>query len=817
MTASISPDQNTQCFHCALEIAPSIHIHISVLGEKRAMCCAGCASVAEAIVSADLESYYRHRTDKPQQGELLIPEELRALKLYDHPEIQKTFVHNIGEHTQTASLILEGVTCAACVWLNQQHLSKLEGVLSAEINYSTLKAVVTWDERTIQLSDILEAIRLIGYQAHPYDPAQRQHILEKTRKQTLKYLGIAGVFGMQVMGLAISLYFDDGTMDAGIKLLLHRASLILTLPVIFYAARPFFKGATHDLKNRRFGMDTPVSLGISLAFTASVWAVITQTGEIYFDSVCMFTFLLLGARYLEITARKRAADSADIVSQVKPTLARRLNADGQIEILPALELKVGDHALVHAGDTVPADGTIIEGESSLDESILTGESAPKIKTVPASVIGGSINIDSPITIEITRTGGKTVLSGIQRLLDEAQQSKPAIAQFADRIAGGFVLAIISLATVTGIYWFNQSPEHWLAPTIAVLIVSCPCALSLATPASITAAVGRLMKQGVIISNKTALDALHKLDVIFFDKTGTLTEGKLALQTHTLLDLRFKDSHLAICSVIEQHSEHPVAHAFTSHPTKKTAHAVQNIAGKGLIASVDNEIYYLGTAAHIQAQTGFVLDTSVLSKQAQLTQVILANDQNIIAVYGLSDAIKPDSAKLIKWLKQHHIQPIMLTGDNLTTAQKIAADIGIDTVYADQLPADKLAMMKAYQQGQYATNHAQQIVGMVGDGVNDAAVLAGADCAIATQGAAVLASAGSDVLLLTPKLSAIQTAIETAQKTQRIIKQNLIWAVTYNLLAIPAAAMDFVPPWAAAIGMSLSSLLVVLNALRLRRA
>jgi Cu2+-exporting ATPase len=799
------------CFHCDLEIDPSLDISVAILGHARPMCCEGCAAVARAIVDAKLESYYTHRTESSRRGEQLIPEQLKELSLYDHPDIQKTFVHSTGEHVQEASLILEGINCAACVWLNQQHLSHLDGVIKVEINYTSLKAIVQWDKRTIALSEILKAIQSIGYTAHPYDPERRQLILENARNDTLKRLGVAGIFGMQVMGLAISLYLDDGSMEPSIKHLLQRSSLILTLPVIFYAARPFFSGALSDLKARRFGMDTPVALGISLAFLASLFALISRQGEIYFDSVCMFSFLLLGARYLEVAARKRAADSADIVGRIKPLIARRIDARGNIHTLPALELEPGDQIVVRAGDTVPADGLIVSGESSLDESILTGESMPQFKSLKYRVIGGSLNIDSPITVEVSHTGSETILSGIQRLLDEAQQAKPAIAQLADRIAGWFVLGVLSLASLTGLVWYLQSPGDWLSPTIAVLIVSCPCALSLATPASITTAIGHLMKHGIVVSQKDALESLHKLEVLFFDKTGTLTEGRLEIQEHHLINSDYAQSHFAICSAIEQQSEHPIAKAFSHHPSEFISTGVKNHPGKGLSASVENTIWYLGTPEFIHEQAGHVVEHESKARDNGQTCVVLACKSGSVAVYWLADTLRADSAELIHWLQKQRIQTIMLTGDQAGAAQHIADQTGIHTLFAAQLPADKLATMKSYQN----QNGVKKVVGMVGDGVNDAAVLAASDCAIATRGAAALTASGSDILLLTPKLIAIKTAIQTAHKTHAIIKQNLIWASGYNLLAIPAAALGYVPPWAAAIGMSISSLLVVLNALRLK--
>ena len=773
------------------------------------MCCAGCQAVAQAIVESGLEQYYKNRTVEAQQGKALIPDELRELEVFNHPAIQQSFVHSEGEYIKEAALILEGITCAACVWLNEQHLRKQPGIIAVEVNYTTQRANVRWDERETQLSQILEAIRLIGYEAHPYDPNKRQALVEAQRKDILTRLGVAGIFGMQVMGLAVSLYFDDGTMSVSIRGLLQRISLLLTLPVLFYAAKPFFRSALTDFRNRRFGMDTPVAIGITLAFLASVYGVITQTGEIYFDSVCMFTFFLLGARYLELAARRRAADAADVVSQATPTLANRLNDKGDSDRIPAVELQIGDHALVHPGDPIPADGIIISGVSSLDESILTGESLPRSRHVGERVIGGSINVESPLTIEVTETGADTVLSGIQRLLDTAQTAKPAIAQFADRIAGWFVLFILALASATALYWFNVQPEHWLAPTIAVLIVSCPCALSLATPAAITAGIGQLMKNGVVISQRTALEALPQIQHFFFDKTGTLTRGELSLDVTQIVNQDYATTHRDYASALETHSEHSIAHVFTDTSSPYHASDVINQPGGGLCGTINGALWAIGTPAYVAEITAHSLPDEIAAQLEGYTAVILANADGMVAAYGLSDRLRDDADALITWLHQRGITTTLLTGDNISAANHVGSQLGLGKVIASQSPGQKLEAIRASQQTGCR-------VAMVGDGVNDAAVLGAADVSFAMAGAAPLAVAGSDVLLLTPKLISIKTAILTATKTLRIIKQNLFWALLYNFTAIPAAAMGYVPPWAAAIGMSLSSLIVVLNALRLRR-
>ena len=809
VNTSVHNTSDSACFHCDLPVPKGLDLSVNISGAEQPMCCVGCQAVAQAIIDSGLEQYYKNRTVEAQQGKALIPDELRELEVFNHPAIQQSFVHSEGEHVKEAALILEGITCAACVWLNEQHLRKQHGIISVEVNYTTQRANVRWDQRETQLSHILEAIRLIGYEAHPYDPNRRQVLVEAQRKDILTRLGVAGIFGMQVMGLAVSLYFDDGTMSASIRGLLQRISLLLTLPVLFYAAKPFFRSALTDFRNRRFGMDTPVAIGITLAFVASVYGVITQTGEIYFDSVCMFTFFLLGARYLELAARRRAADAADLVSQATPTLANRLDDAGNSDRIPAVELQIGDHALVHPGDPIPADGIIISGVSSVDESILTGESLPRSRHIGERVIGGSINVESSLTIEITETGADTVLSGIQRLLDKAQTAKPAIAQFADRIAGWFVLFILALASTTALYWFNVQPEHWLAPTIAVLIVSCPCALSLATPAAITAGIGQLMKNGVVISQRTALEALPQIQHFFFDKTGTLTQGELSLEVTQIVNQDYATTHRDYASALEAHSEHSIAHVFTDFASPYRAMAVINQPGGGLSGTIDGALWAIGKPEYVAEITAHPLPNDIAIQLEGYTAVILANANGVVAAYGLSDRLRDDADALITWLHRRGVKTTLLTGDNVSAADHVGSQLGLDKVIAGQSPSQKLEAIRASQQ-------IGSRIAMVGDGVNDAAVLGAADVSFAMAGAAPLAVAGSDVLLLTPKLISIKTAILTASKTLRIIKQNLFWALLYNFTAIPAAAMGYVPPWAAAIGMSLSSLIVVLNALRLRR-
>lgn len=469
------------CFHCGLPVPPGGLFEVNIDGVLQPMCCAGCAAVAQAIVDNGLTDFYRHRTENAPTGQALVPEFLSQAQAYDHAEIQKTFVRVDENDIREASLILEGITCAACVWLNEQHLAGLPGVLEVKINYATHRARVRWDNKQIALSKILEAVHQIGYIAHPYDPSHQERLIENERRGLLKRLGVAGVFGMQVMVLAVAMYAGDWYgMESAYRRFFSMVSLALTAPILIYSAQPFFRAAWRDLKRFHTGMDVPVSLGITIAFAGSAWATWQGQGHVYYDSVAMFVFFLLTARYIELLARKRASEASQSLVHAVPAVALRLHTvDGveQKESVTVAELKTGDKVLVPPGDTIPADGCVIEGRSNVDESLLTGESLPIAKGSGEILVGGSINIESPLVMTIERIGSDTVLAAIMQLLDRAQTEKPALAKVADRTAAWFVMAVLLLATGVALYWWQVAPDRWLAITVSVLVVTCPCALS----------------------------------------------------------------------------------------------------------------------------------------------------------------------------------------------------------------------------------------------------------------------------------------------------------------------------------------------------
>ena len=792
------------CYHCGQPVPPGAD-HAAVIGGRpRPMCCPGCRAVAEAIVAAGLEDFYRHRSAPAPTAPAAVPEFLRRARVYDHPAVQARFARTLGPHLREASLILEGITCSACLWLNERHLQSLPGVVSAQINYTTQRARVQWDDRRLQLSDILKAVADIGYLAHPYEPGRAQAVMEQERRAQLKRLAVAGALGMQVMMLAVALYGGDFFgMEARFQSFLRWVSLGLATPILAYSARPFFRGAWRDLRNRRPGMDVPVALGIAIAFGGSLWATVTGRGHVYFDSVAMFVFFLLGARYLELAARRRAAAAVDALARARPALALRLGPAGEAEV-PVAELAVGDRVRVRPGETFPADGVVTAGRSAADESLLTGESRPRPKGPGDAVIGGSVNRDSPLEMEVRRVGEDTVLAGILRLLERAQGERPPLARLADRVAGGFVAGVLLLALATALYWGWRSPEDWLPVTVAVLVVTCPCALSLATPVALTAATGRLAAGGLLATRAGVVEALARVTHVLFDKTGTLTHGVPRLvAVHPLRPGADVRRARAVAAALERHSEHPIARALAAEAGGPRARGVTATPGGGLAGEVEGRSYRLGSPAY----TG--CDAAGLPLEAGQTPVVLADEAGPLACFVLADRLRPDAARTVAALRGAGIQVRLLTGDQEGAARAVAAAAGIPEVEWGLTPAGKLERLRRLQ-GEGA------VAAMVGDGVNDAPVLAAAQVSVAMGGGTPLAAASADMVLLGERLAPLPAALALARRSLRVIRQNLAWALAYNLAALPAAAAGWVAPWMAALGMSLSSLLVVANSLRLLR-
>jgi Cu2+-exporting ATPase len=773
---------------------------------RQPMCCHGCQAVAKAILDAGLGDFYRFRTEKSPQARELVPEQLRELELYDRDDLQKNFVQqDVGEQRE-AALILEGIVCAACVWLNERHVKALPGVLDFAVNYATHRARVRWDNQRIRLSQILEAISAIGYHAHPFDPGRQEQVYKDEKTRALRRLAVAGLAMVQVMMLAVALYAGDYEgMSDSLRNFLRWVSLLLTTPVILYAARPFFTSAWRDLRRRQLGMDVPVSLAIGAAFVASAWATVTASGEIYFDSVTMFTFFLLAGRFLEMGARHRAGEAAEALVKLLPATAARLTETGE-ERVPVADLAPGDRVLVRPGEGVPADGRVLEGSSSLDESLLTGESLPQVRGVGDLLVGGTVNNESPLVMQVEQVGDATVLSAIVRLLDRAQTEKPAVAQLADRVAGWFVAALLLIAAAVAWWWWQHDPAHAFSVTLSVLVVTCPCALSLATPAALTAATGALTRLGVLTTRGHALETLARASHVIFDKTGTLTEGRLHLEQVELLGGLDRRRCLEIAASLEQASEHPIAHALGAEaPARLQVEAISATPGCGIEGLVAGVRYRIGTPDFVR---GLQSNPAAGGPPAAVAGVVLGDAQGFLAHFEFGDRLRDQAAATVARLKALGIEVELLSGDQAAIVQRVADELGIKRYQARCLPQDKLRHIQALQAS-------GAVVAMVGDGVNDAPVLAAAQVSLAMGGGTQLAHASADMVLLSEQLPHLADAIRTSRRTLSIIRQNLAWALVYNLVALPLAAAGWIAPWMAAIGMSTSSLVVVVNALRLR--
>ena len=815
-TTAVEDEQ--ECYHCGLPIPADTRHYVEVDGRRRRMCCIGCEAVAQSIVDNDLTEYYRHRDAMPEPQKEALPAELQELGLFDHPDFQKSFVQPIGEHEREASLILEGITCAACVWLNEQHVSRQPGVSVVDINYATRRARVRWDERRIKLSGILAAIQAIGYRAYPYDAERSEQIAQRERRSMLWRVFVAGFGMMQVMMYAIPAYIaGEGDMTPDIDLLMRWASLLLTLPVVLYSAAPFFQRALRDVRLRRLGMDVPVALGVGSAFMASVWATVSGGGEVYFDSVTMFVFFLLCGRYLEMLARQKAVRGVEELGKVIPAFAERMNAwPGQeSERVPVSQLVPSDVLRVRPGEVIPADGAVIDGASDANEALLTGESRPVRKVAGCAVTGGSINISSPLVIRVEQVGDSTRLAAIRRLMERASSEKPRIARQSDRVAVVFIITLLVLAAATGVVWYFIEPGRALWVFVSVLVVACPCALSLATPTALTVATDTLARMGVLVTRGHAIETLARANHYVFDKTGTLTYGRMTLEEVRPLAGVAEPGLRALAAALEQGSEHPIAEGLREAAGDAPLPAIDQIVartGQGIAGRIEGRTLWIGRPEFVSAQLGGTIPPEVAELEARGGSVVAlgGEDGGWLGLFRLADVPRAEAPRLTAKLAGEHAAMTVLSGDAPTVVTALAHALSIPDAHGAMTPQDKQAFIANLQRAPEA------VVAMLGDGVNDAPVLAQAHVSVAMGGGTELARNQADIVLLSENLAGLGRGIDVARRTLRIIRQNLWWSFAYNFTSVPLAMAGLVTPWMAGIGMAGSSLLVVLNALRLQQ-
>ncbi|MDB5824913.1 MAG: cadA [Herminiimonas sp.] len=861
------------CFHCGLPVPAGTHWQVAIESVAREMCCPGCAAIAESIVESGLGDYYRTRVgfSATAAGQERVPRDLvpEQLRLYD----SQRAITSTGDEGPAveATYSVEDIRCAACVWLIEHKIARMPGVQAASMNFTTGRLRVAWLPASCKPSDILNALRQIGYTAYPFDPARQGMQLERATKTLFRRLFIAGLSMMQVMMFALPVYLaTDGTMDAATTSLMRWAMLLLSVPALVYSARPFYQGAWTSLRNRLPGMDVPVTLGIAAALAGSLAAIWRGSGDVYFDSITMFIFFLLCSRYLELVARRKAASALEALHRALPASAWLMPgypADCEPVLVPADQLREGDVILVKPGETIAADGTLLEGETSVDLSLLTGESRAQRKTVGASLPGGAVNATQPVVVRVERVASESTLSGLVRLTEKAGHTRPQISLWADRAAAWFVTLLLLFSVGVFVGWQWVDPARAWPVAIAVLVVSCPCALSLATPTALAVATERLLRQGILVVQPHVLETLHRATHVVFDKTGTLTVGRPVLQRVEALEAARSEWCLQVAAALERSSAHPLGWAIVEAAraanatdaatgsesrsglggrsgTRETnglnetnwtngrngteassapdvcvvSSPVHHVAGQGLEGVVDGMRFRLGSMAFVQAMCAWPTfhfaptghELSAKSSQADdATCVYLGTDAGMLARFVLVDALRSDSHSVVQYFKGLGKQVILLSGDRQEVAQNAASTLGMDAAHGATLPEAKVAFVQALQK-------AGAVVAMVGDGINDAAVLAAADVSFAMGGGTALAQLNADCVLLSGSLSSLCEVADSASRTFAVIRQNLAWATLYNVIAIPAAAIGWINPWLSAIGMSASSAVVVANALRLRR-
>ncbi|KAB7628196.1 heavy metal translocating P-type ATPase [Alkalilimnicola sp. S0819] len=788
------------CFHCGDTVPPDEHRTVRIDDKPRPVCCIGCQAAATFIRDAGLDDFYRYRTAPTPQPEDGGRDEWSLL---DDGSLQQDFVEPLDDGRGEARLLIEGISCAACSWLIEHALTREEGVEQIRVNPASGRALLRWDAARRPLSELLRLIAALGFTPHPVGSEAAAGAAERERSRALKRLAVAGLGMMQVMMYAVALYLGAvQAMEPLYQDFLRLVSLLVATPVLFYAGAPFFQGATRDLRARRPGMDVPVALAMGGAYAWSLWVTFRGGEEVYFDSVTMFIFFLSLGRYAEMAARHRAGALGEALSQLLPASALRLQPDGTEQRIAARHLRVGDVVIIAPGESVPADGVVIAGQSRLDESMLSGESEPLPRGTGARLVGGSLNLEHPLRMRVEQVGADTVVSAIGRLLERAAAERPRLAQTAERVGRVFVIAVLVVAALIALVWWQIDPSRALPVVLATLVVTCPCALSLATPTALTAATTRLARDGLLISRPDTLENLARVDRLVLDKTGTLTRGQLRITETLPLGAEDESACLNIAAQLEQGSEHPLARAFPRAP--RAAEEQRYQPGAGVQGRVDGQRYRIGRADYVAALAG--PPPAGLPADA----LLLGGEQGWLAAFRLADQLRPEAAVALDELRGLGLRAAMASGDAAATVAAVARQLRIDEHAARLDPAQKLERLAEYRRR-------GELVAMIGDGVNDAPVLAGADVSIAMGGGTALARASSDAVLLREDLRLLPHGVRLARRTLRIIHQNMAWALGYNLIGLPLAAVGLVPPWLAAIGMSASSLIVVLNSLRLGRA
>ncbi|WP_374603562.1 heavy metal translocating P-type ATPase [Arenimonas sp.] len=784
----MNPAAPSGCFHCG-EPLPADPVRVRLDGAEREVCCTGCGAAASWIRDAGLGDYYRLRDSAGARVDLA-PADYSA---WDRADVQAGHAIDTPEGREI-TVVCEGMHCAACAWLIDHALRREPGVSDAGANAITGRVRIAWDPQRTPLSRVLARLASLGYRPHLAQGETAERERRRERNRLIARLGVAALGTTQAMMFAEALYLDTANeMAPATRDFFRWITFLVSTPVVFFSGWPFIAGMATELRERRPGMDTLVATSVLLAYFASLVETLRGGTHVWFDAAVMFVLFLLAARFLERMARRQASARLDTLARAQPALAWRESGSGR-EQVPVSALATGDVVQVGAGDTVPADGDLLDDAAALDESLLTGESTAVAKTAGDPLYAGSACREAPLRLRVTRTGADTRLSQLVRAVDRAQSTRPRVARFADAVAQRFVLSLFVAAIIVFAVWWQLQPERAFEIALAVLVVSCPCALSLAVPTALATAHGTLARWGVLALGADSLESLAQADFVVLDKTGTLTLGQPRLHEEQAIEGDIGQWR-RIAAALEANAGHPLALAFAM-PDVPVATAVRTLPGHGVQGEVDGRAYRLGRAEFAAGRE----DDGALW---------LGDGQTALARFQTSDPVRPDAAEAVANLRALGLPPHLLSGDGEDSVATVAGQLGIEDFASRQSPEDKLEAVRALQaQGRRVL--------AVGDGINDAPVLAGADVSVAMAGGAPLAHRSADLVLAGSALMRLPQAVQLARRTRRIIGQNLGWALAYNVIALPLAAMGLIGPGLAALGMAASSLVVTANALRLGR-
>lgn len=889
------------CWHCGDAMAADEVVRGPLAGQSRLFCCIGCRAAAQWIEQTGLVDYYRLRDavaapgtsqargprpagggvvgDDAADGADPADRTVRTVRTVrtdgaatrsghgpadarraavsdgsggtraigsaasndaDEAVLSGHVVHPLGPGAAEVMLVVDGIRCTACAWLIERLLTAHAGVASVQVNTVSLRARIVFDPARVTLAGLLRVLRRAGYRPLPLERAALDDARGRESRAALKRVLVAGFGMMQAMMFAAVLYVGGDSLDEATRGLFRWLGFAAASPVVLYSARPFFAGAWRALKLRSISVDVPVALAIAVIYGASLWVALRGGVEVYFDSVAMFVFFLLCGRHLEMRARHRAGDLSDSIARLTPAFAERRRQDGRLERVPVAELRAGDRVLVAGGQAIPADGELAQGRCAVDESLLTGESRPVVRAAGAALVAGSLVVEGPVELIVGRVGDDTTLAAILRLVQRAQVTRPRLARAGERAAGAFIARVMVLSGATAAWWLAIDPVRAFDASLAVLVVSCPCAFALAVPAVLTRTMAVLAGRGVLIVRPDAIETLASADRVVFDKTGTITDRHLELVRIDVLDASLtRDEALACAAALARASRHPAsaaiataaaAHASTAS-TAATApcEAVDCVdhRGEGVEGRVGGRRLRLGRSAFavpvvgVDVRCGGRNDSPGRREGPGITEgpgrpdpevdddgaVMLAGDTGPLARFHLSESIRRDAEAAVSALRMLGLPVEMASGDAPRRVEAVASQVGIDRWTARMRPDDKLKRLGELR----AAGHTTVVVG---DGVNDAPVLAGAEVSIAMASGADLAQASSDIVLVGARLQPVAEAVLVARQARALLRQNQRWAMVYNFSAVPLAALGFVPPWLAALGMSASSLFVVLNSLRI---